>query len=139
MRRTSDLWIPSDDDDDGPDMPSWMRKPVRQLNITFEPLADIKAKRALLLLINNDAESIEDYEPIIPIRSQTLTVAVPKTIRLLRYVLVEHHVIFVERRNHRPYASCVAIRAAAGTVDAMPTPSITSCRVPVKEPIPGRI
>ncbi|MEV0432073.1 HNH endonuclease [Nocardia sp. NPDC050413] len=60
------------------------------LNASYEALDEITADRAVTLLLSGAAESVIDRVPRFPIRSQRLEVALPETIRLLRYVYLAH-------------------------------------------------
>ncbi|MGW4364221.1 HNH endonuclease [Nocardia takedensis] len=69
---------------------NWIHSGVLVLNASFEAIAEIRADRAVVLLVGGVAESIADREPYVPIRSKHLEIALPETIRLLRYVFLEH-------------------------------------------------
>lgn len=69
---------------------NWIHTPVLVLNASYEALDDVPAERAVVLLLAGAAESVADREPHFPVRSQHLEIALPETIRLLRYVYLEH-------------------------------------------------
>lgn len=76
-----------------PTADNWMNSGVLVLNVTFEALTEISADRAIVLLVAGAAESVADAEPRFPIRSRALDLALPRTIRLMRYVYVRHQAI----------------------------------------------
>ncbi|MGW0247172.1 HNH endonuclease [Nocardia goodfellowii] len=69
---------------------NWIHSPVLVLNASFEALDEISADRAVVLLMSGAAESIADRAPYFPIRSKQLEIPLPETIRLRRYVFIEH-------------------------------------------------
>src|SRR5690606_33695025 len=71
---------------------NWIHSRVLVLNASYEALDEITADRAVVLLISGAAEAVAHREPYVPIRSQRLEIALPQTIRLLRYVFLEHAV-----------------------------------------------
>ena len=104
---------------------NWINAGVLVLNVTYEALTEIPAERAVVLLSMGVAEAVADREPRFPIRSQHVEIALPQTIRLLRYVYVPHQVIVddgsratfagVLRRDNYRCGYCDA--RFAGTVD----------------------
>lgn len=68
---------------------SSMGSRVLLLNATFEPLAVVTAKRAILLLLSGKAECVETFDAVF--RSENLTIAAPSVMRLSRYVRVPYH------------------------------------------------
>ncbi|MGV9679850.1 HNH endonuclease [Nocardia sp. NPDC003482] len=83
---------------DSPDAPdNWIHTGVLLLNASYEALCEIGADRAIVLLVSGVAETVADREPYVPIRSRHLELALPETIRLLRYVYLEHR---VARHDH---------------------------------------
>ncbi|GAB2728918.1 HNH endonuclease [Nocardia thraciensis] len=72
---------------------NWIDTGVLVLNASYEALTDIGADRAVVLLITGAAETVAAREPHFPIRSKHLEIALPQTIRLLRYVYLEHRVL----------------------------------------------
>jgi 5-methylcytosine-specific restriction endonuclease McrA len=79
-----------------------MTAEVVVVNATYEPLERIPATRAIVLLGLGQAESLEDYVPEFPIRSQHEMILLPKVIRMLNYVVVKHHVIIDENSKATP-------------------------------------
>lgn len=63
---------------------------VLLLNATFEPLAVVTAKRAIVLLLTGKAECVETSLDTV-FRSENLTIAAPVVMRLSRYVRVPYH------------------------------------------------
>jgi hypothetical protein len=104
---------------------NWIRTSVLVLNVTFEALTEIPADRAVVLVSVGAAESVADRDPVFPIRSQHTEMPLPQTIRLLRYVYIEHRVLVddgsratfagVLRRDGYRCGYCDA--SFAGTVD----------------------
>ncbi|MCM6772211.1 HNH endonuclease [Nocardia sp. CDC159] len=75
-----------------PNPDNWIHTGVLVLNASYEALTEIGADRAVVLLISGAAETVAAHEPYFPIRSKHLEMALPETIRLLRYVYLEHRV-----------------------------------------------
>lgn len=69
---------------------TWIHTRVLVLNASYEALDEITADRAVTLLISGAAETVIERAPRFPIRSQHLVVALPETIRLVRYVYLAH-------------------------------------------------
>ena len=69
---------------------NWIHTRVLVLNASYEALTEISAERAVVLLMDGTAERVADREPHFPIRSKHLEIALPETIRLLRYVYLDH-------------------------------------------------
>lgn len=76
-----------------PSADNWIQTQVLVLNASYEALTDVGADRAVVLLISGAAETVAVREPHVPIRSKHLELALPETIRLLRYIHLEHHVL----------------------------------------------
>jgi len=72
---------------------NWIHAQVLVLNASYEALTDIGADRAVVLVISGTAETVAVRQPHFPIRSKHLEMALPQTIRLLRYVYLEHSVL----------------------------------------------
>lgn len=72
---------------------NWIHAQVLVLNASYEALTDIGADRAVVLVISGTAETVAERQPHFPIRSKHLEIALPQTIRLLRYVYLEHSVL----------------------------------------------
>lgn len=90
-----------------------MTSRVLLLNATFEPLAVVTAKRAVLLMLSGKAELVAAaaFEGT-AFRSESLTIAVPSVMRLSRYVRVPYRTTVpmtragVLRRDGRRCAYC---------------------------------
>lgn len=63
---------------------------VLLLNATFEPLAVVTAKRAVVLMLTGKAECIEAACAGAAFRSESLTIPAPSVMRLSRYVRVPY-------------------------------------------------
>lgn len=72
---------------------NWIHRGVLLLNASFEALTEIRAERAVVLLLTGAAEPVVDHEPYFPIRSQEFEIALPETIRLTRYIYLEHRIL----------------------------------------------
>jgi 5-methylcytosine-specific restriction endonuclease McrA len=70
--------------------------PVLVLNATYEPLGVIAARRAVVLVLDARAETVE-CDAAAHIRGAGVTVPVPSVVRLLRYVRVPHRVVPLTR------------------------------------------
>ncbi|GAA5049284.1 HNH endonuclease [Nocardia callitridis] len=69
---------------------NWIHTSVLVLNASYEALDEIAADRAVVLIIGGAAEAIADRESYFAIRSTRVEVPLPQTIRLRRYVYIEH-------------------------------------------------
>lgn len=72
---------------------NWIHSGVLLLNASYEALTTIRAERAVVLLLSGAAEPVTDRQPHFPIRSKRLEIALPETIRLNRYVYLEHRIL----------------------------------------------
>jgi len=115
IRRAADAALNSD---------NWIHTGVLVLNASYEALAEIDADRAVVLLITGAAETVTEREPRFPIRSKHMEIVLPETIRLHRYIYLEHRVLVhddshatlpavLRRDNHR----CGYCAGRARTVD----------------------
>ncbi len=57
---------------------SWMNRPVRVLNATYEYLGEVSANRAIVLIATGSAQSAEDVIPIFPVRSKHVEIPLPE-------------------------------------------------------------
>ncbi|WP_219420095.1 HNH endonuclease [Pseudonocardia nigra] len=93
---------------------------VLLLNATFEPLAIVTAKRAIVLMLTGKAECVEAALSGAAFHSENLTVPAPSVMRLSRYVRVPYRGAVpmtragVLRRDGRRCAYC---RKRADTID----------------------
>ncbi|HEX3826851.1 MAG TPA: HNH endonuclease [Sporichthyaceae bacterium] len=88
------------------------------LNATYEPLCVVSARRALILVLNEKAISVEDSSSVV--HSAAATVPLPAVVRLNRYVRVPYRAgIPLTRRAifARDGGRCVYCGAAATSVD----------------------
>lgn len=72
---------------------NWIHAGVLLLNASYEALTTIRAERAVVLLLGGAAETVTDRRPHFPIRSKHLELALPETIRLHRYIYLEHRIL----------------------------------------------
>jgi 5-methylcytosine-specific restriction endonuclease McrA len=85
---------------------------VLLLNATFEPLAVVTAKRAVLLMLSGKAELVQAALEGGAFRSENLTITAPSVMRLSRYVRVPYRPTVpmtragVLRRDSRVCAYC---------------------------------
>ena len=75
---------------------NWINASVLVLNVTYEALDEIPADRAVVLVTLGAAEITAERVPRFPIRSQHFETVLPQTIRLLRYVYVQHRAIVTD-------------------------------------------
>lgn len=93
---------------------------VLLLNATFEPLAVVTAKRAVLLMLSGKAECVQAALEGAAFRSENLTIPAPSVMRLSRYVRVPYRRQVpmtragVLRRDRR---SCAYCGKRADTID----------------------
>jgi 5-methylcytosine-specific restriction endonuclease McrA len=89
-----------------------MSSRVLLLNATFEPLAVVTAKRAVLLMLSGKAECVEAALQGAAFHSENLTIPAPSVMRLSRYVRVPYRRAVpmtragVLRRDRRNCAYC---------------------------------
>lgn len=69
---------------------------VLVLNATYQPLSLVNVKRAVILVLKNKAEIIEEREGCI--RSERLTLPFPSVIRLVYFVSVPYRGVSLSRR-----------------------------------------
>ncbi|MCU1645385.1 MAG: hypothetical protein JWN03_5660 [Nocardia sp.] len=72
---------------------NWIHTGVLLLNASYEALTEIRADRAVVLLLSGAAEAVIDRQPHFPIRSKHVEIVLPETIRLHRYVYLEHKLL----------------------------------------------
>ena len=88
------------------------------LNATYEPLCVVAQRRALLLVLNRKAVSLEASDVLL--HSATYEIEVPSVVRLTRYVRVPYHAqVPLTRRAlfARDGGRCVYCGAPAATID----------------------
>lgn len=92
--------------------------PALVLNATFEPIAVVSTKRAIVLVLTDKAEIIEAGDD--EWRSATTTVQVPVVVRLRRYVKIPYRArVPLTRRNllARDRHRCAYCPSTATTID----------------------
>ncbi|GAA2742799.1 MULTISPECIES: HNH endonuclease [Kitasatospora] len=91
---------------------------VLVLNASYEPLGVVSMRRALILVLNHKAVSLEDSE--ITLHSATAVLPAPSVVRLTRFVRVPYRgPVPLTRRAlfARDHGRCVYCGAAATSVD----------------------
>ena len=74
-----------------------LKRKVLVLNQSYQPLMVIGAKRAIILLLSNKSECIENYSDII--RSQSFSMSLPSIIRVNRYIHFFRSEVLLNRLN----------------------------------------
>jgi 5-methylcytosine-specific restriction endonuclease McrA len=93
---------------------------VLLLNATFEPLAVVTAKRAVVLMLTGKAECVEAALTGAAFHSECLTIAAPSVMRLSRYVRVPYrHAVAMTRAGvlRRDGRRCAYCGRRADTID----------------------
>jgi 5-methylcytosine-specific restriction endonuclease McrA len=93
---------------------------VLLLNATFEPLAVVTAKRAIVLMLTGKAECVEVTLEGAAFRSESLTIPAPSVMRLSRYVRVPYrHAVPMTRAGvlRRDGRRCAYCGKRADTID----------------------
>jgi 5-methylcytosine-specific restriction endonuclease McrA len=78
-------------------MPAILNRRVLLLNQSYEPLMVIGARRAIILLLSEKVESLEDYHEII--HSVYLSLPLPSVIKLKEYARIRRKEIVLSRKN----------------------------------------
>ena len=78
-----------------------LNRRVLVLNQSYQPLMIIGAKRAIILLLSDKSECIENYSDII--RSQSFSMSLPSVIRVNRYVHFFRSEVLLNRINGKKY------------------------------------
>ena len=78
-------------------MAAILNRRVLVLNQSYEPLMVIGAKRAVILLLNEKVDSLENYSE--KIHSAYLTISLPSVIRLRDYARIRRKEIVLSRKN----------------------------------------
>lgn len=100
--------------------PGWGRRRVLLLNATFEPLAALPLRRAIVLLVCGKAEVVHEDPEGLTLRSATLQVDVPSVIRLSTYARVPYRAQVPLTRAglmHRDHFRCAYCGGRAQTID----------------------
>ena len=93
---------------------------VLLLNATFEPLAVVTAKRAIVLMLAGKAECVEETLGGVAFHSESLTIPAPSVMRLSRYVRVPYrHAVPMTRAGvlRRDGRRCAYCSKRADTID----------------------
>lgn len=93
---------------------------VLLLNASFEPLAVVPARRAIVLMLNGKAECLEVCADASAFHSERLTISTPSVVRLSRYVRVPYRASVPMSRSgvlRRDRYSCAYCSGRADTVD----------------------
>ncbi len=93
---------------------------VLLLNATFEPLAVVTAKRAIVLMLTGKAECVEETFGGAAFHSESLTIPAPSVMRLSRYVRVPYrHAVPMTRAGvlRRDGRRCAYCGKRADTID----------------------
>ncbi len=93
---------------------------VLLLNATFEPLAVVTAKRAIVLMLTGKAECVEVTLEGAAFHSESLTIPAPSVMRLSRYVRVPYrHAVPMTRSGvlRRDGRRCAYCGKRADTID----------------------
>lgn len=112
----------------------WGRRRVLLLNSTYEPLAALPARRAVVMLLCGKADVVHADPGGPVIHSATRAIVVPSVIRLRSFVRVPYRARVPMTRAALMHRD----RFAARTAGPRPTPSTTSCRAAVAARIRGR-
>lgn len=102
------------------DGPNWLKRRVLLLNATYEPLTAVSARRAVVLLICDKADTVHlnDLGPVV--HSAETSVLVPSVIRLRNYVHVPYRARVPMTRAalmHRDRYNCGYCGGKAETID----------------------
>lgn len=73
------------------------------LNVDYTPMETITWQRAVTLLVLGEAEAVIS-DPVEVVRSKSLSMPLPRTIRLLRYVHVEYRVVVIDEHSQATLA-----------------------------------
>ncbi|MCU1641710.1 MAG: hypothetical protein JWN03_1985 [Nocardia sp.] len=99
---------------------SWSKSRVLLLNATYEPLTALSARRAVVLLICDKAQTVHDNPEGPVVHSAGTSVALPSVIRLRNYVHVPYRARVPMTRAalmHRDRYRCAYCGGKAETID----------------------
>ncbi|MGG7103620.1 HNH endonuclease [Rhodococcus sp. 24CO] len=101
-------------------VPEWIKRRVLLLNVTYEPLTALPARRAVVLMACGKADTVheDEFGPIV--HSADWSVQVPSVIRLRTYVRVPYRARIPMTRAalmHRDHFRCAYCGAKAETID----------------------
>ena len=78
-------------------MNSYLNKKVLLLNSSYEPLTIVNGKKAIIMLVSDKVEYIEQTH--ISIKSQKISIPLPSIIKLKNYVYIKKRNIALTRKN----------------------------------------
>ena len=78
-------------------MSTFLNRRVLVLNQSYEPIMVVGAKRAIILIISEKVEALENYREII--HSAYLSLPLPSVIKLREYVRIRRKEIVLSRKN----------------------------------------
>ena len=78
-------------------MSAFLNRRVLVLNQSYEPIMIIGAKRAIILVLNEKVDALENYREII--HSTYLTLPLPSVIKLKHYARIRRKEIVLTRKN----------------------------------------
>ena len=78
-------------------MTAFLNRRVLVLNQSYEPIMVIGAKRAIILIISEKVDALENYKELI--HSNYLTLPLPSVIRLKNYARIKRKDIVLSRKN----------------------------------------
>ena len=100
-------------------MSAFLNRRVLVLNQSYDPIMVIGAKRAILLILNEKVDALENYREII--HSAYLSLPLPSVIRLKEYARIRRKEIVLSRKNilKRDNHTCqyCGIRSVPMTID----------------------
>ncbi|WP_232236136.1 HNH endonuclease [Nocardia sp. BMG51109] len=99
---------------------AWVKRRVLLLNATYEPLTALSARRAVVLLICDKADTVHHNPDSPVVHSAGTSVALPSVIRLRNYVRVPYRARVPMTRAalmHRDRYRCAYCGAKAETID----------------------
>ena len=101
-------------------VPEWVKRRVLLLNVTYEPLTALPARRAVVLMACGKADTVHEDEQGPVVHSADWSVQVPSVIRLRTYVRVPYRARIPMTRAalmHRDHFRCAYCGAKAETID----------------------
>ena len=100
-------------------MAAFLNRRVLVLNQSYEPIMVIGAKRAIILILSEKVDALENYRELI--RSAYLTLPLPSVIKLKQYARIRRKDIVLSRKNilKRDNHTCqyCGIRSVPMTID----------------------
>ena len=78
-------------------MSAFLNRRVLVLNQSYEPIMIIGAKRAIILVLNEKVDALENYREII--HSAYLKLPLPSVIKLKQYARIRRKEIVLSRKN----------------------------------------